>query len=435
MSMATQHLHKNILISILALLSVGLLISCDDSHRPKSRSTDFSDEAAPTVDENENNSVNEKPAPSPEVETSESALPEIPQQPAITNFESNVLATLIENSQQPGEAISVDLEQHGRWLSRHLYTFKKSYLGTKDNSTFLGFGTEDDVSWDTPWKIISANLKNFRVYGGDDVGKGTPIGYIQWDGREMKLVLQTEFRVDKVLRKVTVLPPLGLPKISTEDCPWAVTEAGMCVAYVHIYNALSSIDYKAFGQSGPYIAKEVLSFNTAFRLTRSVWSFEPEVDQIRKFYLVPLLKLMKQLNALNTIDKNSASYISQTQKVYTNLVVTSVDTILKTQKIMPEMTYNLGQTSFGVLLAYIGMQKTGDKVIGRGQPKWFTEIVSPIIREFGIISIDILLNGSKTPLADRIHRLTEMEAQVQAAVIKICKESSVSRNECLVAIE
>ena len=98
---------------------------------------------------------------------------------------------------------------------------------------------------------------------------------------------------------------------------------------------------------------------------------------------------------------------------------------------MPEALGDLGQTGFGVLLAYVGMTSLGDEVIGSNQPDWFVEIVSPIIREFGILSLDLVMNGSETPLQERINRFIAMEEQVQTAIARICRKSSVSSNQCM----
>ncbi len=140
-------------------------------------------------------------------------------------------------------------------------------------------------------------------------------------------------------------------------------------------------------------------------------------------YLVPLLKAIAKIKK------------QKTQAAYSNLLVTSIVTLLKTQKMMPEAGLSAGKSSLGVLLPYLGANGTADKLIGSGQPPWFEQLISPIIREFGVITLDIVLNGSNTPMSQRIERLIAMEQQVSDAVRRLCRASpSSAQNECLAAL-
>lgn len=365
-------------------------------------------------------------------------LPEIPSQPIFDYASRSRFSSILrEEKQSFDEVITIEFRQERGFLANpRLFNLEKTFLGKKDDGTFLGLYEDDNLEWDTPWETISANMETFRVYGGDNTGKGIAIGYISWDGHTSQLVLQTEFTIDVVNKKIKVMPPQNIPSATEADCGSIVVKAGLCKVYVHVYNALSAIDFRAFGEAGPQIAKDVISFNTVFGLAKSIWIFDPDIDQIRKYYLVPILSAIKDLKALKEHDrKDYPEYIEQTRSAYSNLIYVSIDSALKTQKMIPEAMPTLGASSFGVLQAFIGAHEVGDRVISVNQPPWFEELVAPIIREFGILSVDLVVNGSETPLQDRIDRFISMENEIRESISKICRRSPESQDECLKALQ
>jgi hypothetical protein len=363
-------------------------------------------------------------------------LPVIPKQSLFNTNKKKFYSTIkFNNNLNPfDEEVTLKFLRTGRLITKHLYKLESTYLGNKDNGTFFGLRQDDNLSWDTQWPIIFVNMNTFRVYAGDSVGKGAPIGYIEWNGRTAKLVFQTKYTINKSKMSISVVPPLNVPFVSMEDCPFIVKSINGCRIYVNTYNALYSIDFKAFGTVGPGIAKDILSVQTIMTLIKSFWSFDPDIEEIRKYYLVPILKTIKNIKRLPLLDKNSSGYLSKTQVIYTDLIVTSVDSLFKTQKMMPEAIENLGATGLGVLLAYIGAEDAGDGLISKNQPPWFKELVAPIIREFGIVAIDLIMNGTKTSLEKRLKRFTDLESDLTESIRRICINSADSQNECLNAL-
>lgn len=128
-------------------------------------------------------------------------------------------------------------------------------------------------------------------------------------------------------------------------------------------------------------------------------------------------------------------YLEKTRETYSTLLITSLDSAIKIQKMAPEAFKNINNIALGSALAYLGAEGAGDAVISRKQPPWFEEVVAPVIREVGVLSIDLILNGSETPFDARLKRFMDMERQVSNAITRLCKESpTANQNECLNAL-
>lgn len=369
------------------------------------------------------------PPPSPEDPATEGATP-TQKNIEVTNFPKQIAFELIEKQQLVfGEIISMLFTQ----TKGHLYSFKKSYIGKEDESSFLWLQQGDDITITTPWKIISADLKKMKIYGGRAVGEGAMIGNIRYDGHHFQIDMLAETTTDKAQQQITISKISALTKQSLDpDCPVLVRVTGACELYNGVREVLASIDYSAMGEVGSGVASDVMSGGTVVNLAVSVFKFKPEVDQIRSQYLVPMLKAIGQLKKLKRINKQDRElYLQQSRIAYSNLMITTLDTLLKTQKMLPEAALSANATVLGSVLAYVGMNSAGDRVIALGQPAWVRELLAPIIREYGVLAIDLLMNGSNTPLQKRIDRFIAMEAQLKAAVAKICKASPKSaQNEC-----
>ena len=319
---------------------------------------------------------------------------------------------------------------------QHLYAFEKSYIGKVDDSSLWLF-QGDDINIIKPWKIISADLKKMKIFGGSKAGEGAIIGNIRYDGHHFQIDMLVETSTDKAQQQITLTKISALTKQSVDpDCPVYVRVAGACELYNNVLAVLTSIDYAAMGEVGGGVASDVMSGTTVVNLAVSVFKFKPEVDQIRSQYLVPMLKAIGQLKKLKRINPQDRElYLQQSRQAYSNLIITTLDTLLKTQKMLPEAALSANATVLGSALAYVGMNSAGDRVIALGQPAWVRELLAPIIREYGVLAIDLLMNGSNTPLQKRIDRFIAMEAQLKNAVAKICKQSAASaQNECKEAL-
>lgn len=357
-----------------------------------------------------------------------------PQNAEVTSFPKEIAFELIEKQQLVfGEIISVLFSQTDK---QHLYSFKKSYIGTVDDGSFW-LQQGDDINIIKPWKIISADLKKMKIFGGSKVGEGAIIGNIRYDGHHFQIDMLVETSTDKAQQQITLTKISALTKQSLDpDCPVYVKMTGACELYNNVLAVLTSIDYSAMGEVGGGVASDVMSGTTIVNLAVSVFKFKPEVDQIRSQYLVPMLKAIGQLKKLKRINpKDRELYLQQSRLAYSNLMITTLDTLLKTQKMLPEAALSANATVLGSALAYVGMNSAGDRVIALGQPAWVRELLAPIIREYGVLAIDLLMNGSNTPLQKRIDRFIAMEAQLKNAVAKICKQSAASaQNECKEAL-
>lgn len=405
---------------LLALLSIVSMPAC----RKK-------DQAPPTAPKQEQPPKNNPPPSTPPEETA--ATNTNPSNAQVTSFPKQVAFELIEKQQLVfGEIITMLFEQ----TKEHLYTFKKSYIGKVDDGSFW-LQQGDDITITSPWKVISADLKKMKIYGGRTVGEGAIIGNIRYDGHQFQIDMLAETTTDKKQQQIVISKISALTKQSLDpDCPLAINVLRACDLYNGIYAAMTSIDYAAMGEVGPAVASEVMSGTTIVNLATSVFKFKPEVDQIRSQYLVPMLKAIGQLKKLNKIDKkNRELYLQQSKIAYANLTITTLDTLLKTQKMLPEAALSANATVLGSVLAYVGMNSAGDRVIALGQPAWVRELIAPIIREYGVLAIDLLVNGTNTPLQKRIDRFMAMEAQLKDAVAKICRSSPKSaQNECKEAL-
>ena len=356
------------------------------------------------------------------------AKPKKPEQVPFSDFPGTLKMELITNNKTAFiEPIYVSMENG--MFSKHKYTLEDTFLGEEDNfSIFQG----DNVEWDTPWEDeISIDLKNMLVLASN----GDYIGEILHDGHKASLRLLIAHEID-IDDQVIYISPDAVPPVKPFVCPSAVVLTKTCGVYEPVYTALASIDYAAFGKVGPDVVKDVMGVKSILGLVDNVLGFEPDVDSIRSDYLIPLLKMVKKLKNLSELDQsNEEQYLLQTRKTYVYLTKTSIGTVAKTQKIIPDALPGLAQTGLGSLISFLGSDSLGDKVIARKQPAWFKQIVAPVIREVGVLSIDLLLNGSETPLQDRINRFLTMEDQVVRAVTRLCKSAKGSaKNECKEAL-
>lgn len=292
----------------------------------------------------------------------------------------------------------------------------------------------DDVTWSTPWTVISMNSDTGEVLGGAKAGEGQVIGRFLVQNEQYLIELKVPYAVNKKDQQLNFTEVVTAPAAAA-DCNFAIKAIGQCELYNGIYAVLAGIDYRAFGEVAPGVASDVMSVSTVVKLVKSAWFFKPRVDTIRDEYLVLLIKSIAQLKALKTADqKNRAAYLQQARQTYSNLIITAVDSILKTQKMAPEALGSLSGTAIGSVLAYLNLNSAADYAIALGNPPWFRELVSPIIREIGQLSLDLVLNGSGTPLQARIDRFLAMEAKLKETVRRICASSPTSaQSECAAA--
>lgn len=420
--------YKSILLVSFALLSLGLGCSKKggDKNTPAKEH-----ELELEVDDVPENKPGEPAKPSPPAGTPAPKAAVYP--PPFPNYPANIVVVVNEKSLSFDEPIHVNFESYGYVFWPHIYTFKKSYIGATDNRAWFWWQQGDDVTWSSKWPVISLDLRTRKVLGGLKAGEGQEIGIVKYDDGKFSIELSAEFTADKENQILSFTEIKSAPSSPTE-CPWAVSAlgTGVCDIYKGIYDVLAGIDYSAFGEVGPSIVSDVVSFNTVFKLTKSVWFFKPDVDSIRKEYLLPLIKSIGQLKAVRRADpKNREAYLQLTRSTYSNLIVTAMDSVLKTQRMMPEALPSLGKTGLGAVLGYLEMNKAADYAIAKGQPKWFRELIAPIIREVGALTLDLILNGSNTPLEKRINRFLALEVQLTETVQKICKQSpTVAQNEC-----
>jgi hypothetical protein len=360
------------------------------------------------------------------------------EQPEVQDFPGTLLMPLMTETQSFSEPMTVLFDKEFAVFGTSIYTLEKIYLGTEDNGKFLFFGTNDNIDIESPWKVISVDLKKFVVLGGDKAGEGVTIGYVHYDGVNFKFELLTTYRIDVENQVLKIDEPKEEIRIPVFACPGLIKPfgKGACKAYVAVYNTLATIDFKAMGRIGPQVAGDVISVSVVMDLVKNFFSFEPDVDSIRDQFLVPILKAVRAVNKLPMYKNQDESlYLEQTRYAYSGLLTTSLDSVLKIQKMAPEAFENMSQLALGSALAFLGSEQMGDAVISHKQPEWFRQIVAPIIREVGIAAIDLVLNGSKTPFEARLQRFARMETQVQDAVTRLCKISkTVNENQCYAAL-
>ncbi len=412
-------------LTVLALLfSIVMITACKKKEKTTPPSTPPQQEQPPATGAGSNTSGDPVQPQNPTLQNAE-----------VTSFPKEIVFELIEKQQLIfGEVISMLFTQSK--TQQHLYAFEKSYIGKVDDSSLWLF-QGDDINIIKPWKIISADLKKMKIFGGSKAGEGAIIGNIRYDGHHFQIDMLVETSTDKAQQQITLTKISALTKQSVDpDCPVYVRVAGACELYNNVLAVLTSIDYAAMGEVGGGVASDVMSGTTVVNLAVSVFKFKPEVDQIRSQYLVPMLKAIGQLKKLKRINPQDRElYLQQSRQAYSNLIITTLDTLLKTQKMLPEAALSANATVLGSALAYVGMNSAGDRVIALGQPAWVRELLAPIIREYGVLAIDLLMNGSNTPLQKRIDRFIAMEAQLKNAVAKICKQSAASaQNECKEAL-
>lgn len=377
-------------------------------------------------------------SPSPALSGGNSSSPVQPNaSPEIADYPSEVRVELKEKGTAVfGEPISIKFNRYGRFFSRHLYTFNKSFIGTTDNRSFFWWQQGDDIVWETPWKVLSIDMKSRSVFGGTDAGSGSRIGNLVFDGQSFQIELLVDYTIDKEKQSITVLKSTQSPALSSTSCPTVVSMANLCGIYVGTYDTLSAFDYSAVGEAGPAIAKDVASMSTAFKLAKSAMTFKGEIEQIRTQYLVPALNMIGQLKALKRADqKNRAAYIDQTTKVYSNMIVTTVDTLLKTQKLIPEaIEDHLKKTALGMSLQYIGLGRVGGDQLAN-QPRWVSDLLTPLVIKSTKLYADVLFNSSQTPLATRIDQIFTLEEDLRIIIKRLCDSSPTDgKNECLAAL-
>lgn len=362
----------------------------------------------------------------------------------IAEYPSEILVQLAE-AKAPAfaEPITIKFDRYGRLFSRHLYVFNKSFLGPVDNRALLWWLPGDDVSWVTPWKSISLDLKKMLAFGGSEAGVGAPFADVHYDGKKFTLQLRVPYTVDVSEQQISVIPPKDFAAdTSNVDCPAAVRFANMCEIYSGVFGTLSAIDFSSLGEVAPLVASDVVSVSTAFSLSKSVLIFKPSVDQIRDNYLLPALSAIGKVKALKKIDRNNKTlYLDKTREAYSNLIITAVDVTFKTHTLVPEMTEefiketfgaNLKQ-SLGLVLSYLGAHRMGQKL--SGQPAWVGELITPAAKNFLMLSLDLVFNNSNSSFMERIERFLSMEEQLKTIIVKLCDKSPTNgKNECLSAL-
>lgn len=356
------------------------------------------------------------------------------QQLPLRSFPSKLVLTLLEENEHAfDEPIVVEFQRDGNLWGKHIYTFQKSYLGEQDDSSFFGLFESDDIEWEVPWPVISVDMKSMTVIAGTDAGKGVYIGDVYNDGSRLRLDLLANYQILAAEKKIVMNGSDLPPQTFAIKCHTVIEKVGACPVYIGIFETLASIDFTAFGKAGPGIFSDVVSIETILKLTLSILRYSPDVDTIRTEYLVPLLKAMSQLRKWSQSQQGGSEYVEETRQVYSNFLITAIDTGLKTQKMIPD-AINPKNAGFGILLGYIGADRAGEAFIGASQPPWFTQIVAPVIREVAEVLVDTVLNNSEASLKERIGRVLETEARVRDAVLRLCKESNSSQNECMAAL-
>lgn len=333
------------------------------------------------------------------------------------------------------ESVTVLFKRYGRLTGRNFYIFSKSYLGPVDDTSLMWWSQGDDVIWSTPFKVLSLDLVQMKIYGGDDAGLGQEIGRVIYQEKKFYLDFATEMVGDAEKQQISIRM-INTPAAPVSACPSAARLSGLCELYTGINGAIMAIDFRAIGEIGPQVAKDVASVSTVLNLARSIWNFKPDVEQVRSKYLIPMLKAIGQMKALRKSPREPRDeYLKRAQSAYSNMIITSLDVNFKTQKMMPEALVSTGKLAIGSFLAYLGLNGPADRLISSNQPPWFKELIAPIIREMGAASLDLLLNGNNTPYEVRMNRILAMEVQIKNAVRRLCQASpTAAQSECTAAL-
>lgn len=354
-----------------------------------------------------------------------------PVQERMSNRPSEVTAQMIGDNSDFGEPMTFLFEKRG--VVNTKYRLSKVYLGSVDDYDGPWSSNPDNVTLESSWGQIYFDPKNYYIYGEQDE---RIIGFVHRQEGLFRLEFLGGYEVLGA-RQISFLgsDEVIIPRVTT--CPTSIGALGesYCQSYIQLFNALTSIDYQAMGQVAPDVARDVVSVSTLGQLLRGAFLFSPDVDSIRVEFLLPILRSISQIRDLTQKPETDSDYLLVTRETYSNLIVTSIDSVIKIQKMAPQALSGMGDIALGSALAYIGVETLGDARISKNQPPWFQEVIAPIIREVGVLMIDLVLNGSNTSFEDRLHRFIDMEAQVTAAVVRLCRSSTTSNfNECTAAL-
>ncbi len=411
-----------------------LIIGCNDSkkqvQKPASKPI-VSNKEVPTGDPDKNIDTLIHKAEPIQVKPVEEIIP------LITDKENEIFLKFYDVDKVFSKVIKT---QWQRVSATSEYVLQKTFIGETDNLSIFGIGS-DDLDWDINADQIILNVDTNLVYANSGSVKyknfvSKVIGHIELSIGEVEVHLDIEHFIVKDSHVIKInsekFAQLGAePPVISRDCPRVVSLMKFCNPYGYTIDVLGAIDFNAIGEAGPAVANNVVSVKNIVSILKSFITFSPDINSIRDNFLVPLLVSIKQLKSLNQLDtSNHFIYIDETTAVYSNLINTSLSSVLKAQKMMPEVITSLAPHGLGILLAYVGAEEAGDELIARKQPKWFKEIVSPIIREFGVLTIDIIMNTSGSSMEDRIARYMGMEQQLRDSLVRLCENPSSSKNDC-----
>lgn len=383
--MITLSRHFNVLTTLLTCL---LLSACQPSKNSSPHNFEGQDQSQP-----------HHSSPQLELPIPEAKAPRFPEQPVLTSYPSDMLVVMdiysdeSENTQQ----LKLSFKKKRSLFGSSIYILEEAFQKVEKRGFFSGDTLKYYIK--SPWNVIWADMKTFLVYGGSEVGSGEPIGFIHTSTLPYKLESVSEVTIRPEHKSIEISEPLEMIHVEIKTCPTLVAKMGAapCKVYVAVYNTLTAVDFATFGKIAPDIAKKVISVNEIIGLIKGYWTFKADIDAIRDDYLIPLLKAIKGVEKLKELSlQEETLYLERSASAYAELISTSMKTIVKTQKMMPQAFENMNHLALGSALAYLGQESLGDKVISHKQPPWFEEIVAPVVREMGVLTFDLILNGTNT---------------------------------------
>lgn len=308
-----------------------------------------------------------------------------------------------------------------------IYTLEKIFIGFKDNSRFLFIGENDDVQLDTNWESVYIDMSKYYVYAKNKAGDEVFIGFVHTEGARFRIELFAPYDLDIENQIITLNSPAVEVAEEISTCPRAIELISdmACRGYIAIYNTLTSIDFKSMGKAGPDIAKKVINPKTVIKIVKGFLGFKISVPKVRDEFIIPIFKTVRQLKRLKEYrGLEEEIYLEQTATAYSDLIITSIDSIAKIQKMVPESFKDIENIALvGAILMMSPDTTNPDK------PKWFKDIVMPVVGEFGALSLELIYNSSRTDLESRIENFIDLEEKLNTAAVKLCKHGNSVEEE------
>jgi hypothetical protein len=301
------------------------------------------------------------------------------------------------------------------------YVLTKIYLGPEDNRRFLGIGQMDDIDFQIPWKYISTDLETYYIYGGHSIGKGEAIGYLRKQNGTYFFDLASEYKIDLEKNLITIFQPENEIKVPVTTCPSTVKSMGdmACRTYITLYNTILSIDFGTLGEVAPKIPPELLTAGNIIDLVKAKLTYKPSLKAIRDEILIPLVVTIYKLKRLNHFEGSRLDYVNVAAEVYAEAIITALEATIKIHSTAPELVLAMAPTL--TIFAVIA-SSSNESDTGFNQSKDYKNNIEPTIQNITSLLLDVIFNGSKTPLNYRLELLVDSAENINSVVEHLCRK-------------